>query len=116
MESTKLGELIKNQTGRYGDEDESFAVLGPSTLYQPGRTGRSSAKYLGQTDSQSMEVGAEARGEKHLLMWVHRFCGWYFEMLSGACPAVMVAETSQSNVMRRRNLPCGLVQGSTYQE
>ena len=36
-----------------------YAVLAPSTVYQPGRTGRSSVKYLGQTDNQSMEVGAE---------------------------------------------------------
>ena len=38
-----------------------YAVLGPSTVYQPGRTGRSSVKYLGQTDNQSMEVGAEVK-------------------------------------------------------
>ena len=39
-----------------------YAVLGPSTVYQPGRTGRRSAEnYLGQTDNQSMEVGAEVK-------------------------------------------------------
>ena len=38
-----------------------YAVLGPSTVYQPGKTGRSSAKYLEQTDNQSMEVGAEVK-------------------------------------------------------
>ena len=38
-----------------------YAVLGPSTVYQPGRTGRSSAKSLGQTDNQSMEAGAEVK-------------------------------------------------------
>ena len=30
-------------------------------MYQPGRTDRSSVKYLVQTDNQSMEVGAEVK-------------------------------------------------------
>ena len=30
-------------------------------MYQPARTGGSSVKYLGQTDNQNMEVGAEVK-------------------------------------------------------
>ena len=63
-----------------------YAVLGLSTVYQLGRTGRSSVKYLGQT-----EYGGWCRRQEvtsTLLMWVYRFSGWYFEMLSGACPGL----------------------------
>ena len=54
--------LSKNTRADMEMRMSHYAVLGPSIVCQPGRTGRSSAeKYLGQTDNQSMEVGAEVK-------------------------------------------------------
>ena len=112
-------QFVRSKTKRAAMEMRMsrHAVLGPALCNnQGGLVGVLRRSIWDRLTIRVWRLVQTSTGDKHLLMWVHRFCGWYSEMLSGACPAVMVAETSQNNMMRRWNLPCGLVQGSTYQE